>query len=119
MKEKEITLKDRVKGFIVLNFHFMDFTINHLKKEYERGKISESYLKGYVDGVEDFKDMLLKADISILEETLNTMTVKEYTSELCGNTSYISECPSCGEILNSNKRQNYCHNCGQRLEWEQ
>lgn len=51
-------------------------------------------------------------------QKLNSMTVKEYTRELCGNTSYISECPSCGEILNSDKRQNYCHNCGQKLEWE-
>ena len=68
MKGKEITFKDKVKGFIILNFHFMDYSINYVKKEYERGKISESYLKGYADGVEDFKDMLLKADISILEE---------------------------------------------------
>lgn len=66
MKDREITLKDKVKGFIVLNFHFMDFEINYLKKEYERRKISKSYLDGYIKGVEDFKDMLLKADISIL-----------------------------------------------------
>ncbi len=51
-------------------------------------------------------------------QKLNPMTVKEYTRELCGNTSYISECPECGEILNSDKRQNYCHRCGQKLEWE-
>ena len=52
-------------------------------------------------------------------EQLKPLKVRDYMREFCGNTSYISECPSCGEILNSNKRQNYCHNCGQRLEWEQ
>lgn len=32
MKTKEPTLKDKVKGFIIINYHFMDFNIKYLKK---------------------------------------------------------------------------------------
>ena len=45
--------------------------------------------------------------------------VKEYTNTLCGHTAYISECPKCGCHLDGNQVQKYCHECGQRLEWEQ
>ena len=64
---KELTLKDKVKGFIILNYHGMDFNIKYLKKEYELGKISEDYLDGYLKGVKDFKDMLIEADMSIIK----------------------------------------------------
>lgn len=67
MKDKELTLKDKVKGFIILNYHFMDFEIENLIKEYELGEISEDYLDGYLKGVKDFKDMLIEADISIIK----------------------------------------------------
>ncbi len=67
MKDKEPTLKDKVKGFIILNYHFMDFNIKYLKKEYELGKISKDYLDGYLRGITDFKDNLIKADMSIIK----------------------------------------------------
>lgn len=67
MKYKEPTLKDKVKGFIILNYHCMDFEIENLIKEYELGKISEDYLDGYLKGVKDFKDMLIEADMSIIK----------------------------------------------------
>ena len=67
MKDKEPTLKDKVKGFIILNYHFMDFNIRYLKKEYELGKISKDYLDGYLRGVTDFKDNLIKADMSVIK----------------------------------------------------
>lgn len=119
MKDKELILRDIVETYINSNFEFMISAINCTKKEFEGRRLSQDYLQGYDDGVEDFKDFLLKANIDIFKEKLNSMTVKEYTSELCGNTFYISECPACGEILNANKRQNHCHNCGQKLEWEE
>lgn len=68
MKTKEPALKDIVKGFIIINYHFMDFNIKYLKKEYELGKISKDYLYGYLKGVEDFKDSLMKHDVEILKE---------------------------------------------------
>ncbi len=67
MKYKEPTLKDKVKGFIILNYHFMDFEIKDLKKEYELGKISKDYLDGYLKGVTDFKDNLIEADMSVIK----------------------------------------------------
>lgn len=67
MKTKELSLKDKVKGFIILNYHHMEFKINYLKKEYELGEISEDYLDGYLKGVKDFKDNLIKADMSVIK----------------------------------------------------
>lgn len=52
-------------------------------------------------------------------ETDKNSKVKEYTIDHCGATFYISECPKCGCRLDSNQVQKYCHECGQRLEWEQ
>lgn len=66
MKTKEPTFKDKVKGFIILNYHCMDFEIENLIKEYELGEISEDYLDGYLKGVKDFKNMLIEADMSII-----------------------------------------------------
>lgn len=67
MKDKEPTLKDKVKGFIILNYHGMDFNIKYLKKEYELGKVSKDYLEGYLKGVTDFKDALMEADMRIIK----------------------------------------------------
>lgn len=67
MKDKEPTLKDKVKGFIILNYHCMDFEIENLIKEYEVGEISEDYLDGYLKGVKDFKNTLIEADMSIIK----------------------------------------------------
>ena len=67
MRTKELTLKDKVKGFIILNYHHMEFKIKYLKKEYELGKISKDYLDGYLKGVTDFKDALMDADMSIIK----------------------------------------------------
>lgn len=45
--------------------------------------------------------------------------VKEYTiNSPYGDTYYVSECPNCGCRLDGNQRQDYCHGCGQKLEWE-
>lgn len=52
-------------------------------------------------------------------EQLKPLKVKEYTRDLCGGTFFISECPKCGCGLDGNQVQNYCHECGQRLEWEE
>lgn len=67
MKTKELTLKDKVKGYIILNYHCMDFEIENLIKEYEFGEISQDYLDGYLKGVKDFKDMLIEADMSVIK----------------------------------------------------
>lgn len=67
MKIKEPTLKDKVKGFIILNYHGMEFNIKYFKKEYELGKISKDYLDGYLKGVTDFKDALMESDMSIIK----------------------------------------------------
>ena len=45
------------------------------------------------------------------------LTVKESTRELCGNTFYISRCPTCGCHLDGRQVQKYCHECGQALKW--
>lgn len=52
-------------------------------------------------------------------EIPKSLKVKEYTRDLCGGTFYISQCPKCGCHLDGNQVQKYCHECGQRLEWEQ
>lgn len=52
-------------------------------------------------------------------ERFKPLIVKEYTRDLCGRTFFISECPKCGCGLDGNQVQKYCHECGQRLEWEQ
>lgn len=67
MNDKKLTLKDKVKGFIILNYHDMDFNIKYLKKEYELGKISKDYLDGYLKGITDFKDNLMEADMSVIK----------------------------------------------------
>lgn len=67
MRIKKPTLKDKVKGFIILNYHCMDFGIENLIKEYELGEISEDYLDGYLKGVTDFKDALMEADMRLLK----------------------------------------------------
>ncbi len=66
MKTEKLTLKDIVKGFIILNYHCMDFEIEILIKEYELGKISGDYLDGYLKGVKDFKDTLIESDMSVI-----------------------------------------------------
>lgn len=67
MKDKELTLKDKVKGFVILNYHSMDFEIKYLKKEYELGKISKDYLDGYLKGITDFKERLMKMDMTFIK----------------------------------------------------
>lgn len=67
MKIKKLTLKDKVKGFIILNYHHMEFKINYLKKEYELKRISKDYLDGYLNGVTDFKDALMESDMSVIK----------------------------------------------------
>jgi|GEM_PF-4028199 len=52
-------------------------------------------------------------------EQLKPLKVKEYPRNLCGMTFFISECPKCGCGLDGNQVQKYCHECGQKLEWEQ
>lgn len=46
------------------------------------------------------------------------LKVKENVVTLCGHTSWTSECPYCGSLLNVKRQQNYCSECGQRLKWE-
>lgn len=67
MKYKEPTLKDKVKGYIVMNYHFMEFKIRYLREECKRGKISKDYFDGYLKGVTDFKDALMEANMSIIK----------------------------------------------------
>lgn len=52
-------------------------------------------------------------------EQLKPQRVKEYTVNFCDSTFYVSECPKCGCSLNAKQVQKYCHECGQRLEWEE
>lgn len=70
----------------------------------------------------DFISERVKAGILNVLDTYDveipkSLKVKEYTRELCGATFYISECPMCGCQLDGNQVQQYCHECGQRLEW--
>lgn len=68
MITKKLALKFKIRAFIIMNYHFMDFEIKDLKKEYELGKISKVYLDGYLKGIEDFKNLLMKADVKFLKE---------------------------------------------------
>lgn len=67
MKTKELALKDKVKGYIILNYHCMEFKIKRLKKEFKLGKISKDYLDGYLNGIKDFKNNLMEADMSFIK----------------------------------------------------
>lgn len=51
-------------------------------------------------------------------EQLKPLKVKEYTGSYHGREFYISKCPICGCRLDGNQVQKFCHECGQRLEWE-
>ena len=67
MITKQLDLRFKIRTFIVMHYHFMGFKIKDLKKEYELGKISKDYLDGYLRGITDFKDNLIKADMSIIK----------------------------------------------------
>lgn len=67
MITKQLALRFKIRTFIVMHYLFTDFGIKDLKKEYELGKISKDYLDGYLRGVTDFKDNLIKADMSIIK----------------------------------------------------
>lgn len=45
--------------------------------------------------------------------------VKEYTGRYNGKAFHVCKCPVCGCNLDGNQVQKYCHECGQRLEWEE
>ena len=68
MKDGKLTLKNKFRGIVILNYHFMEFEIKEMKKKYEIGKISKDYLDGYLRGITDFKNVLMETDISILKE---------------------------------------------------
>lgn len=51
-------------------------------------------------------------------EQFKLKKVKEYTGKYHGRNFYICKCPVCGCNLDGNQVQKYCHECGQRLEWE-
>ncbi|WP_277260781.1 hypothetical protein [Peptoniphilus lacrimalis] len=67
MIAKQLALRFKIRTFIVMHYHFMVFKIKDLKKEYELGKISKDYLDGYLRGITDFKDNLIKADMSTIK----------------------------------------------------
>lgn len=52
------------------------------------------------------------------QKKLNPLRVKEYAVTLCGHTSWLSECPTCGKFVSDNIKQKYCYECGQALKWE-
>lgn len=52
-------------------------------------------------------------------EQFKPQRVKEYEGRYHGKDFYICKCPMCGCCLDGNQVQKYCHECGQRLEWEQ
>lgn len=52
-------------------------------------------------------------------EQFKSEIVKEYTGKYHGRDFYICKCPVCGCGLDGNQVQKYCHECGQRLEWEE
>lgn len=68
MKNKDLTIKDKFRGVVILNYHFMEFEIKKMKKKCELGKISKDYLDGYLRGITDFKNVLMETDIQILKE---------------------------------------------------
>ena len=62
----------------------------------------------------------LEKIINDLKDRINIPErVEEFKKDCCGDTIYIHICPVCRIRLDSNKKQKYCHECGQRLEWEQ
>lgn len=52
-------------------------------------------------------------------ERFKPKKAKEYTGRYRGRDFCICKCPVCGYHLDGNQVQKYCHECGQRLEWEQ
>lgn len=68
MKDGKLTIKDKIRRFVILDYHLMEFEIKEMKKKYELGKVSKDYLDGYLRGITDFKNRLMEADIQILKE---------------------------------------------------
>lgn len=58
-----------------------------------------------------------RLEIAKEQRRLIPLRVKEYTVILCGNTSWICECPTCGRFVSDDIQQKYCYECGQRLKW--
>ena len=52
-------------------------------------------------------------------EQFKLLKVIEYKGRYHGRDFYICKCPMCGCHLDANQVQKYCHECGQRLEWEE
>lgn len=76
------------------------------------------------DETADFISERLKTGILNVLDTYDveipkSLKVIEYTGSYHGKDFYICKCPMCGSHLDGNQVQKYCHECGQRLEWEQ
>lgn len=62
----------------------------------------------------------LEKIINDLKDRINIPEkVEEFKKDCCGDTIYIHICPVCRSRLDSNKKQKYCHECGQKLEWKE
>lgn len=62
----------------------------------------------------------LEKIINDLKDRINIPEkVEEFKKDYCGDTIYIQICPVCRSRLDSNKKQKYCHECGQKLEWKE
>lgn len=72
MKLKELIFKRKIKFDIMLVYNYLKLEIEQTMKENKpegEAKIyAGGYLEGYLKGVEDFKDSLMKHDVEILKE---------------------------------------------------
>lgn len=68
MKIKELILKYKIKSYIMSTYQFLNAEMEQIVEENELEGSAEMYAKGYLGGIEDFKDYLMKSDMKFLKE---------------------------------------------------
>ena len=68
MKFKQLILKYKIKSYIMAAYQLLKTEIEQVVEENELKGAAEMYAEGYLRGVEDFKNLLMKDDIKILKE---------------------------------------------------
>ena len=68
MKFKELIFKYKIRFRAVLIYNRLKLEIEQVVKENKLEGTAKIYAEGYLDGIEDLKNLLIKDDIRILKE---------------------------------------------------
>ena len=68
MKFKDLILKYKIRLRVMLIYNRLKLEIEQIVKENKLEYADKNYLEGYLEGIEDFLNLLMKDDIEILKE---------------------------------------------------